>query len=58
MNIDYLQPTLTDHGTVMVRTRGFSGSTHEPGGKAGASNTEQSNTVSETDPTTGSTLND
>jgi len=59
MNIEYRQPTLTDHGPVMVRTRGHTGSTHEPGGKPGASNTESNNTVNEeTDPGTGSTLND
>jgi hypothetical protein len=37
---EYLTPRLTDHGTILVRTSGFTGSTVEIGGNRAGTNTE------------------
>jgi hypothetical protein len=49
---EYLAPRLTDQGTILVRTRGFTGSSIEAGGNRKGTNTEnggESLPVAETD---------
>ena len=58
ISTDYTRPRLIRHGTVVALTRCFAGTTFEPGGPKGTNTERVGETSEETDPVTGSTLND